>query len=92
MKTANLKTKKGLIEIELILQNNKITHLTITGDFFFYPEEALEEVEKKLVGLPAEPDQLKKQLELIYQEKNIITPGITIDDWIAVILKAINKK
>ncbi len=87
MKRASLRTQKGVIEVELDLQDNKISTLKITGDFFVYPEEALEQFEEQLVGLPLDQEKLYHQISEIYSNKKISTPGITIDDWVQVILK-----
>lgn len=90
MKKATLRTKKGLIEVEISIEHNRITTLKITGDFFIYPEEALEVIEQELVGITIDEEQLKNKIEGIYKKQQISTPGITINDWITVILKAIN--
>ncbi|NPE09581.1 MAG: hypothetical protein GNW80_14945 [Asgard group archaeon] len=90
MKKATLRTKKGLIEVEISIEHNRITTLKITGDFFIYPEEALEVIEQELVGIAIDEEQLKNKIEGIYKKQQISTPGITINDWITVILKAIN--
>ena len=90
MKTANLRTKKGLIEIELELDENIISKLKITGDFFIYPEEILEVIEKSIIKSSANKESLEKIISKIYAENNITTPGILIDDWVTVIMKAAN--
>ena len=90
MKKATLRTKKGLIEVEISIEHNRITTLKITGDFFIYPEEALEVIEQELVGITIDEEQFKNKIEGIYKKQQISTPGITINDWITVILKAIN--
>ncbi len=90
MKKATLRTKKGLIEVELCTENNQLTILKITGDFFIYPEEALEIIEQELLGISLDKEQLENKIEGIYKKQQISTPGITIDDWVTVILKAVN--
>ena len=90
MKRATLRTKKGLIEVELDIENNHISKLKITGDFFIYPEEALEIIEQRLRGTEIKKEQLESKIEGIYNQQQISTPGITIDDWVNVIMKAVN--
>jgi hypothetical protein len=90
MKKATLRTKKGLIEVELSIKNNRMSTLKITGDFFIYPEEALEIIEQELLGIAIDKEQLKNKIEGIYEQQQISTPGIIIDDWVTVILKALN--
>ena len=90
MKNATLRTKKGLIEVELSTENNRMSTLKITGDFFIYPEEALEIIEQELLGITIDKEQLINKIEEIYKKQQISTPWITINDWVTVILKAIN--
>ena len=90
MKRASLRTQKGLIEVELDLIDSRISTIRITGDFFVYPEEALDKIEEKLVGLALERKELYDKISEIYKNEEISTPGITIDDWVQVILKTSN--
>ena len=89
MKTASLRTKKGVIEVEIFLENERISKAKITGDFFVYPEEALESLEKAIVGSTGDENEINKKITAIYNEKKVSTPGITIDDWVTVIKKAL---
>ena len=89
MKSASLRTKKGIIELELALENDRVSHIKITGDFFIYPEEALEKLEQKIIGISNDREELKKTIHQFYTENTISTPGITQDDWINVIIKAL---
>jgi hypothetical protein len=91
MKKASLRTKKGLINLSLSNENDKITQVKITGDFFFHPEEALPSFEKGLVGVSLTKKALSEKITILYQEFELLTPGITVDDWVTVILKALKK-
>ena len=42
---------------------NTINSITIAGDFFFYPEEALETLEADLIGTKLERDTLKQEID-----------------------------
>ncbi len=42
---------------------NTINSITIAGDFFLYPEEALETLEADLVGTKLERDTLKQEID-----------------------------
>jgi lipoate---protein ligase len=60
------KTKK-LIKILLEYQededNNRIINsVRITGDFFLYPEEGLDDLEMQLKGTPLQKDELKRRI------------------------------
>ncbi|HUT81520.1 MAG TPA: lipoate protein ligase C-terminal domain-containing protein [Candidatus Bathyarchaeia archaeon] len=90
MKAANLRTQKGVIEVEFSTKEELIAEIKITGDFFIYPEEALESLEQALRDTPIKPTSLEKRITKIYEEFSLSTPGITINDWVNVILKAYN--
>lgn len=90
MKTANLRTLKGVIEVEFSLEGEVITQMKITGDFFIYPEDALEKLEQALVGSTVDELTLEERVSAVYTNYSLSTPGITIADWLAVIAKALN--
>lgn len=91
MKSASLRAEKGVIEVELVVEKNIIAEVKITGDFFIYPEEAIEDIEQTLIGSSSNEKDIKASLSQLYQQKSISTPGITIDDWVKVLVLAINK-
>lgn len=43
--------------------DNSINSITIAGDFFIYPEEALETLEANLIGVKLERDSLKQEID-----------------------------
>lgn len=43
--------------------DNIIISITIAGDFFLYPEEALETLETNLIGTKLERDSLKQEID-----------------------------
>jgi hypothetical protein len=61
------KTKKLiriLLEYEEDKKNNGIiNYVRITGDFFFYPEESLDDLEMQLIGTPLQKDELKRRID-----------------------------
>ena len=89
MKHAKLRAEKGVLEVDLELDNQCIKALTITGDFFIYPEEAIEDLEATLIGSSIKEEDMRSRLSEFYQQKGISTPGITIDDWVKVLTLAI---
>ena len=73
------KAQGGLIRAEYEVREGKMTHVRLSGDFFCYPEKAIEKLEAKLEG-----QALKEAIILIHQFyaiENIETPGISIEDW-----------
>jgi lipoate-protein ligase A len=51
------------IMLEYDERENTINSITVTGDFFVYPEEALETLEAGLIGSKLERETLKQQIE-----------------------------
>ena len=51
------------IILEYDERENTINSITISGDFFFYPEEALESLEAHLIGTKLERDTLKQDID-----------------------------
>ena len=69
------KVEGGLLRIDLELEGSNIKNIMISGDFFFFPEEKLEELEKELIGKNLE--EVKNIVEEFYKRNNIeasITP------------------
>jgi len=78
-KTSALKKIKGgktvKVDVE-ITDDERIHDIVISGDFFVYPQEALEELENKLKGCNLEE---AKNVLREYSEK-ITALGFTLDD------------
>ena len=51
------------IMLEYDETKNTINSITVAGDFFIYPEEALETLEAGLIGAKLERETLKQQIE-----------------------------
>lgn len=51
------------IALEYDERENTINSITISGDFFLYPEEALEALEAQLIGTKLERDTLRQEIE-----------------------------
>lgn len=85
-----LKVKNGkLVKCKIELENGKIKKIKITGDFFMYPEEAIEKLEKNLAGKKFEKDEIEKVLNKFF--KNIELVGASKKDFIKVITMNKNK-
>lgn len=58
------KTQKLIrVMLEYDETENTISRITISGDFFLYPEEALEIIEADLVGEKLERETLKQEID-----------------------------
>jgi lipoate---protein ligase len=64
-KVHNIYKSEKLIRIMLEYNEieNTISSITISGDFFLYPEEALEILEANLVGKRLEKETLKQEID-----------------------------
>ncbi len=82
------KTRGGLIRVGVSLDaNGRIDDIVITGDFFIYPEESVEALEKVLVGIGADGGELLRVIKGFYE--NIEAPGIGPEDMVKAIKKAL---
>lgn len=83
------KSKGGLIRSFVILENDMIKDITISGDFFLFPEEALFSILENLKGIPAKREELLKNIEETYEKENILSPGTAPFDFTESIMKAL---
>jgi len=60
-------------------KNKKILGLLITGDFFVYPEEAIEILEKKLVNTTLNGKILKDKINNVIRENKIEFIGLNTE-------------
>lgn len=83
------KSKGGLIRSFVILENGKIKDITISGDFFLFPEEAVFKILDNLKGTPAKREDLLKNIEDTYAKESIRSPGTAPLDFAESIMKAL---
>lgn len=57
-------------------KTNKITKIGIMGDFFAYPEESIEIMEKELKSIIIEKDKILKKITSVIKENNIDFIGL----------------
>ncbi len=77
------KAGKTLV-VDVEFDNNRISSIVISGDFFAYPEEAVEEIEEELRNTIV--DNARRILEKYRSKVELV--GITIDDIIDAVLEA----
>ena len=58
----------------------RLTAVSLSGDFFCYPPDALFRLESELEGKT--PDEIEKAVETFYASGAVETPGIERRDWI----------
>ncbi len=83
------KSRGGLIRSFITTENGIIKDITISGDFFLFPEEALFKIIGQLKGTPANREKLQKNIEETYKKENIQSPGTTPSDFTESIMKAL---
>ena len=64
------------IFLEFNENSNTIENIKITGDFFAYPEESIDTIEKKLKGIPMVRENVLKKIISIIKEKDIQFIGL----------------
>jgi len=78
------KAAGGLLRATFEVKDNRLANVSISGDFFCYPEGAIAQLESALEGTPLE--QVGTTLSRFYAHYEIETPGVTTDDWLKVLL------
>jgi len=73
----------GLIRADFELREGGFSNVSLSGDFFCYPEGAVGLLEARLEGQSIE--KACTLLKKYYSEEGIETPGIEIDDWMQVL-------
>ena len=68
-----------LLKISLNHTNNKITEIRIMGDFFAYPEEAIEIMETKLKDSYLNRESLLDKINSVIKDNNIEFIGLTAE-------------
>jgi lipoate-protein ligase A len=85
---AEFKAPKGLIKVEVEMAGNKILRISVSGDFFMYPEEALEGFERALIGSRVDKENLLETIEDFFESTGTRTPMVEPEHWAEAILRA----
>ena len=82
----SLKIKGGkFIKINYEINNNIISKIKYTGDFFLYPEESLIDLERLLTGKKFEYDVLKPIINNFFNDKMLI--GVSASDFLELLFQ-----
>jgi len=76
------------ISVAFDIPSGEIRELKIFGDFFMYPEDALEEMEDLLVGIKPEYDTIIEKIRKVINEKDVVMIGINEEDIVHTLLRA----
>jgi hypothetical protein len=67
------------ISLDYNERNNSIGSINITGDFFAYPEEAIEIIEENLKDTSFDRINLRDKIESIINENNLELIGLNVE-------------
>ena len=79
-----------LLKCQLTLKKDIIDTLTITGDFFLYPEEKITDLETCLLGCHPHLKDIKSKLTSFFQHVELV--GATPQDFINLIMLTSKEK
>jgi len=77
------KAPGGLMKAVYELKENKISNLSISGDFFCYPRKAISDLESNLEG--SNLAEIGGLITKFYKKTEFEIPGITLADWVKVL-------
>ena len=77
------KAPGGLIRADFEVGEGRFLTVSLSGDFFCFPEEAVGWLESKLEGQPVQ--DARELVAALYSEKDAETPGIDLEDWMQVL-------
>ena len=77
------KAPGGLMKAVYELKENKISNLSISGDFFCYPRKAISDLESKLED--SDLAEIGGLITRFYKKTEIEIPGIAPADWVKVL-------
>ena len=77
------KAKGGLMRADFEVNEGRFGRVRLSGDFFCFPEEAVDQLEQRLEKRGLE--EARDLLCAFYSETGVETPGIEIDDWLRVL-------
>jgi lipoate---protein ligase len=70
----------GLVRISAVNDHGYLRKIHLSGDFFFFPQNRLTDLELVLEGQRVEMQDLQQTVKAFYQEYQIESPGITPDN------------
>ena len=74
-----------LIAAEAEAEGGRIVRVKITGDFFMHPEEAIEDLEDSLTGVPVDKGSLEEAVNGFFGGRSIELIGVASGDFVHVI-------
>ncbi len=78
------KARGGLLRADFELKEGRFSGVSISGDFFCYPPDAVRQIEAGLEGRP--PTEVREAVRDLRVRREFEIPGVSEDDW-AVLLE-----
>ena len=75
-----------LLKVFVEKEKKKILKISITGDFFVYPEEKIEELENVLIGEELDEEKLKLSIQTFINKEGVELFGVDTESLTKVIL------
>ncbi|MFA4955348.1 MAG: lipoate protein ligase C-terminal domain-containing protein [Candidatus Methanoperedens sp.] len=85
------KSKGGLIRSFVMTENGIIKDISISGDFFMFPEDAFFKMIQELKGIPAIREDIERKIQEVYITEKIQSPGTFPADFAESIMKALEE-
>lgn len=77
------KAPGGLIRADFEIWDDQLSRVSISGDFFCFPEDSIDQLESMLEGTSTA--EIQQVLTKFCNRQDIEIPGIDLDDWIKVL-------
>ena len=77
------KAPGGLIRADYEIREGRFGNVSLSGDFFCFPQEAISTLESALEGKSVK--DIPAVLTTFYSAQKVETPGIEIEDWLKVL-------
>ena len=88
-KQGRQKSKGGLIRAFVKLKGNRIEDSAFSGDFFLFPETAIEQIAQSIKGANATLDTILSAVQSVYESEGVIAPGIASENFMTSIMQAV---
>ena len=91
MKRCEYKVPGGkLLCAKVEVEDDRISSLQISGDFFLLPETDLEDLEEQLLEMETNPESIKEKVVSFFMERKTTIVGASPEDFAHVINTAIS--
>lgn len=76
-----VKSPGGLIRLTAVNQDGRLADVHFSGDFFFFPAQALPDLERALEGVACDATAIQQTVSHFYHQYRVESPGVTPADF-----------